>query len=180
MLTNMDPPPGEGNFCYDSNHPMKPYIVEQYNRHVGYVDNSDRMANSYSMCRRTFKWTTKLFFHFLDLTVLNSWILLSSCGAKYTHRDFRLLVRNLIEEAGKSQDLPTPRLVGRPSAAATNVLRLKSRHNKHWPAKSSTNLRCRVCSSRGQRKRTVYMCARCDVGLCVVPCFAEYHTKVNL
>ena len=22
-------------------------------------------------------------------------------------------------------------------------------------------------------------CARCD-GLCVVPCFAEYHTKVNL
>jgi hypothetical protein len=23
-------------------------------------------------------------------------------------------------------------------------------------------------------------CARCDMGLCVVPCFAEYHTKVNL
>jgi hypothetical protein len=36
----------------------------------------------------------------MDLTVLNSWILLSSCGAKYTHRDFRLLlVRKLTEEA---------------------------------------------------------------------------------
>ena len=23
-------------------------------------------------------------------------------------------------------------------------------------------------------------CARCDVGLCVVPCFTEYHTEVNL
>ena len=23
-------------------------------------------------------------------------------------------------------------------------------------------------------------CARCEVGLCVVPCFTEYHTKVNL
>jgi len=86
MLTNMDPPPAEGNFCYDSNSPMKPDIVERYNCHMGYVDNSDRMANSCSMCRRTFKWTTKLFFHFLDLTVLSSWILLSSCGAKYTHR----------------------------------------------------------------------------------------------
>jgi len=180
MLTNMDPPPAEGNFC-DSNRPMKPDDVVRYNRHMGYVDNSDRMANSYSMCRHTFKWTTKLFFHLLDLTVLNSWILLSSCGAKYTHWDFRLLlVRNLIEEAGKSQDRPTPRLVGRPSAAATNVLRLESRHNQHWPAKSSTNVHCRVCSFRGQRKRTVYMCARCEVGLCVVPCFAEYHTKVNL
>ena len=146
-----------------------------------YVDNSDRMANSYSMSRRTFKWTTKLFFHFLDLTVLNSWILLSSCGTKYTHWYFRLLlVRNLIEEAGKSQDCPTPRLVGRPSVAATNVLGLKSRHNKHWPAKPSTHLRCRLCSSLGQRKRTVYKCTRCDMGLCMVPCFEEYHTKVNL
>jgi len=23
-------------------------------------------------------------------------------------------------------------------------------------------------------------CARCEVGLCMVPCFVEYHTKVNL
>jgi len=28
-------------------------------------------------------------FHLLDLTVLNSWILLSLCGAKYSDRDFR-------------------------------------------------------------------------------------------
>jgi len=49
MLTNMDPPPPHGNFCDDSNCPMKPHIVERYNRHVGYVDNSDRMANSYWM-----------------------------------------------------------------------------------------------------------------------------------
>jgi len=178
MLTNMDPPPAEGNFCDNSNRPVKPHIVERYNRHMSCVDFSDCMGNSYSMSRRNFKWTTKLFFHLLDLTVLNSWILLSSCGAKYTHRDFRLLlVRNLIEEAGKSQDRPTPSLIGRPRAGAENVLRLESRHNKHWPVKSSTQLRCRQCSSRGQRKSTVYKCARCDVGLCVVPCFAEYNTK---
>ena len=180
MLTNMDQPPTEGNFCDDRNCPVKPYIVERYDRHMGYVDNSNRMANSYSMSRHTFKWTTKLFFHLLDLTVLNSWILLSSCGAKYTHRDFRLLlVRNLIEEAGRIQDRPTPSLVGRPSAAATNVTRLESRHNQHWPTKSS-QVRCRLCSAHGVRKSTVYKCAKCDVGLCVVPCFAEYHTKVNL
>ena len=132
----MDPPPKEGNFCDDSNHPVKLHNVEWYNRHKGYVNNSDRMANSYLMTQCTIKWTTKLFFHFLDLTVLKSWILLSSCGAKYTHQDFRLLlVRNLIEEAGKSQDCRTCRLVGRPSVGATNVVQLKSCHNKHWSAK---------------------------------------------
>ena len=67
MLTNMDPPPAEGNFCDNSNHPMKPNIVEQYNWHMGYIDNSDCVANSYSMSRRTFKQTTKLFFHFQNL-----------------------------------------------------------------------------------------------------------------
>jgi DNA-directed RNA polymerase subunit RPC12/RpoP len=60
------------------------------------------------------------------------------------------------------------------------VFRLESRNNKHWPEKSSTQLRCRLCSSRGQRKGTMYKCARCDVGLRAVPCLAEYHTKVNL
>ena len=178
VLTDMDPLPAEGNF-YDSNRPMKPHIVERYNQHMRYVDISDHMANSYLMCQRTFKWTTKLFSHLLGLTVLNSRIPLFSCGAKYTHQDFRLLlVRNLIEEAGKSQDRPTSTLVGRPSAAATNVLWLESHHSKRWPAKSFTHLRCRLCSSRSQRKRTVYKCTRCDVGLCVVPCFEEYHRNL--
>jgi len=181
MLTNMDPPPAEGNFCDNSHHPVKPQIVEQCNQHMGYVDSSDRMANSYSMSQRTFKWTKKLFFHFLDLTVLNICLLLSSCVAKYTQRDFRLLlVRNLVEEGGKSQDRSTPRLVGRPCSGARNVLHLENSHNKHWPAKSSTQLCCRLCSSRSQRRGTMYKCARCDVGLCMVPCFKQYHTKVNL
>ena len=62
MLTNLDPPPAEGHFCDDSNRPVKPNIVERYNRHMGYVDNSDRVANSYLMNRRTFNWTKKLLF----------------------------------------------------------------------------------------------------------------------
>jgi len=180
LHVNMDPPPAEGNFCDNSNSPTKPHIVEWYNRHVGYIDNSDHMANSYSINQHTFKWTTELFFHLLDLTLLNSWILLSSCGAKYTHRDNRLLlVRNLIQ-AGISQDHPTPRLVGRPSAAATNVVWHRNCHNQHRPAKSSTQLRCRLCLSHGQRKGAVYKCNRCDVCIYVEPCFAEYHTRVNL
>jgi len=120
----------------------------------------------------------EIVFHLLDLTVLNSWILLSSCGAKYTHQDFRLLlVRNLIEEAGKSQDRTTTGSIGRPSAGAKNVLRPKSRHNKHWPAKSSTQLRCRLCSSRSQRKGVGYKCARCDMGLFMVPCGISHNSK---
>ena len=72
MLINMDPPQEEGNFCDDSKRAVKPQIMAQYNQHMDYVNISHRMANSYSMYRRTFKWTTKLFFHLLDITILNS------------------------------------------------------------------------------------------------------------
>jgi len=54
-LTNMDPPPAEGNFCDNSNHPVKPHIMEQYNWHMGYINNADHMANNYLISQCTFK-----------------------------------------------------------------------------------------------------------------------------
>jgi hypothetical protein len=61
------------------------------------------------MSQCTFKWTTKLFLHLLDLTVLNSWIILYSRGAKYTHQDFRLLlVRTLNEEMERAKTAQPP------------------------------------------------------------------------
>jgi len=35
-----------------------------------------------------------------------------------------------------------------------------------------------VCVLFATKERA--QCTRCDVGMCVVPCFLEYHTKVNL
>jgi hypothetical protein len=63
--------------------------MEDYNRHMGYVDKGDKMANSCSISCSTWKWTTKLFIHLLHLAILNSYILLSSCdGKKISHSDF--------------------------------------------------------------------------------------------
>jgi hypothetical protein len=45
-------PPVKGNFKLDGK-AVKPCIIEDYNMHMGYVDLSDRMANSYSISRRT-------------------------------------------------------------------------------------------------------------------------------
>jgi hypothetical protein len=44
--------------------------------------------------------------------------------------------------------------------------------------KSPTHVCCHLCSSCGHRRGTE--CARYDMGQCVVPCYAEYGTKVNL
>jgi len=67
MLTNIHSAPVEGNFCNEGGKAIKPQIVMDYNHHVGYVDKGDRMANSYAISQRTFKWMKKLVFHLLDL-----------------------------------------------------------------------------------------------------------------
>jgi len=181
MLTNIHDPPSKGNFRDEHGNAIKPAIVADYNRHMGYVDKADRMANSYMANRRTWKWTKKLFFHLLDMTILNSYILLSTCGGKkISHRDFRLtLVMEMLARAGHE---PRPSMaVGRPTLAPANITRSDTRHNKHWPARNPTKRRCRVCSERGVTQTVRSKCEKCDVVLCVDrACFADYHTKDTL
>ena len=121
LLTNIRDPPTEGNYRDEHRNTIKPAIVADYNRHMGHVDNADRMANSYTASRRIWKWTKKLFFHLLDLAIVSSYILLSSCGGKkISHRDFRLtLIRKMLARAGHE---PRPSMpVGRPAQSSTNM-----------------------------------------------------------
>jgi len=48
---NMYPPPLEGNFSDDHGNAMKPAIIQDCNRHMGYADESDRMTNYYCVGR---------------------------------------------------------------------------------------------------------------------------------
>ena len=110
--------------------------MADYNRHMGYVDNGDRMTNSYSINRRTRKWTKKLFFHLFDLAILNSYILFCSLGGKkILHSNFRnTLLGNLLVQAGQESNMP----IGIQPAAGAEVVRPEERGRKHWPIRSAT------------------------------------------
>jgi len=124
-----------------------------YNHHMACVDKGDRIANSYSISRCTFKWTKKLFFHLLDLAVLNSYVLHSSCGwKKISHRDFRyILMKNTLAHAGPERRVPRP--LGRPPNVESHITMLEVCNSKHWPTLSETKLRCRMCKARGVTKK---------------------------
>jgi len=49
--------PADGNFCSEGGKAIKLQILIDYNHYLRYVDKGDRMANSYSISCRTFKWT---------------------------------------------------------------------------------------------------------------------------
>ena len=78
----MHSPPLKGNFCDEYGKAARPAIIQDYNRHMGYVDKSDHITNSYSSSRWAWKWVKKAFFLLLDLTILISCIILASCGSR--------------------------------------------------------------------------------------------------
>jgi hypothetical protein len=102
ILTNLHKPPTEGNFCDEHGRANTPVIVEDYSWQVDYTDKGDRMANSYSVGWRTWYWTKNLLFHLLDLTVLNSCTVVTSCGSQVDHRTFLLTSdQNLFEVSAR-------------------------------------------------------------------------------
>ena len=91
----------------------------------------------------------KLFFHLLDLPILNSYILHSSCGGKkISHRDFQHThVRNMLAYGGPERRLPTP--LGRQHNVELHIARLEVYRSKHWPTQPGKQLRCRLCQAGG-------------------------------
>jgi hypothetical protein len=67
------------------------------------------MMNTYSSNRQMQKWAQKeLFFHLLDLSIIEQFIVLTSSSSKLSHRCFRLaVVRNIIYEG---QNKPQPQI----------------------------------------------------------------------
>jgi hypothetical protein len=54
-LTNTHNPPAEGDFCDEKGNALMTARVEDYNRHMGYVNKGDIMANSYTISFRTWR-----------------------------------------------------------------------------------------------------------------------------
>lgn len=103
-----------------------PQMVKNYNDYMGGVDLCDRMISFYRMKTRTNKWTIRAIFHFIDLAVVNSWILYKQDQIKkgvpakkiYQLLDFKILLSNELleydedsidyqEHSGRHNSLPS-------------------------------------------------------------------------
>lgn len=157
-----------------------PKCVNEYNKNMGSVDKTDMLLSSVECVRKTVKWYKKLFFHILDLSILNSYFIYQTkTGKNISVADFQLnLCREMLQKYYSSE---MKKKGGRPSSG-DDPLRLKERHfpKKIPPTEKKMNpsRRCAICKPK--RKETSYFCKKCDVALCVQPCFELYHTKKNI
>ena len=151
---------------------QKPSCIDEYNSYMGGVDMAAQLLQYYG-CKIIYKkWWKCVFFHMLDVTLVNAYILYykTAVGKPMSHLDFLISVARGLVTAGEAE-IPD---------SASSVLGCPMRlmgHN-HFPEPAGGMPDCVVCSNRhsGKRKRTSYRCCSCKVALCVHPCFGKYHT----
>lgn len=156
---------------------QKPAVVLAYNKDMGGVDLLDNLLHFYSLDRTHLKkYYKKIFFHLLNITIVNAYILYTQSGGKKSRLNFTIeLAEGLIQKYAAPMDQQVRRSKG------PNVSRFIERHfpaiipptpNKEKPTK-----RCHICHEKKVRKESRYWCLECRTGLCPAPCFGIYHTQ---
>lgn len=169
---------------------VKPKAVVQYNKNMGAVDKTDMMTSFNDTARKSTKWYRKLFFHVLDIILLNAFHMYNlHTGIKQPFMEFRTnLVRQLLETHCSNDMRQLTRPIPTTPAGDKNPLRLSSRHfirplPENEERKRKIQRKCHVCMNTTvgtkRRKDTSYECSSCRIPLCIHPCFEEYHTKVK-
>ena len=69
-----------------------PQPLADYNRNMAFVDKADMLKSTYEIDRKSKKWWHRIFFNFIYVAVVNSYILFKqrSEGSTLTVKDFRL------------------------------------------------------------------------------------------
>lgn len=136
-------------------------------RYMGGFDLCDAFVGYYTVLRKTRKWYRSLFYHFVDIAVVNAFILHQLLAAAHnqrakTPRKFHeALVMELAdwrlqsEPAPPALPAPAPHMTGEPSGHAC--------HRPMYISDKSddSRRRCRVCS-----QNTLVFCQGCAVYLC--------------
>ncbi|XP_067283804.1 piggyBac transposable element-derived protein 4-like isoform X2 [Pseudorasbora parva] len=147
-----------------------PPAVKEYNRCMGGVDPSDALISYYKVIRKTQKWYHTFFYHFLDIAIMNAF----------------LLYKHITKDKGEvpmHQKAFRETLIDELAAAAGAGLPPTPHRAHHKPAHISGDsttgrLRCRHCQAK-----TPVKCSSCDVPLCFLPsrdCYNAWHVASNI
>lgn len=170
-------------------------IIRLYNRFMGGVDALDALIAYYRIHIRSKKYYHKLFYHFVDMVIVNSWLLYrrdcESVGVPRKKQKDMLAFRTSITQAlcMEGKDLSKKKR-GRPSLDIDCQFIAKRRRGPtktiptqevrsdavgHWPEIRSGR---KCCKRPDCTSQTVVKCAKCNVHLCLNKynnCFRLFH-----
>jgi len=170
----------------------KPVCIVDYNRYVSGVNLMDQMIAYYPFTRKSTKWTKKVFFYLLEISIHNAYVLYTTKCNMLKHdtllsftleivgdlcRSRRKSQRQSADDDGEAFGTSRPRGTDPPERLRGGFLRHELTAIPPTAKKTNPQKRCRACWRSGVRKGTRYYCIACDVPLCCVPCYRNYHCQ---
>lgn len=132
---------------------------------MGGVDTSDALIGLYSVVKKIRKWYRTIFFHFVDIAVVNTYII---------HQQLAAMQNKRAKTQSEFWEALVQELVDWVPPHAAPASHLSAGHTpKHITPSSKCKQRCRMC-----HQKTPVICCRCDVPLCFLPkreCFSRCH-----
>ncbi|XP_046837276.1 piggyBac transposable element-derived protein 4-like [Vespa crabro] len=157
---------------------LKPKCIIDYISSMDTIDKSDIAISTVDATCKSLKWYRKYFFHLIDICVWNAFCLYKHITEEQiSMAKFHLqLIKEILEKYHKNHEYH--QYDGSESNYPTRLI------GKHFPTvyqsgKKNRKRRCVVCTAGGIRRESKYHCEQCNVGLCVSPCFENYHTKLQ-
>ena len=163
-----------------------PKALHDYNQNFNCVDKFDQMKEVYEIDRKSKKWWQRIFWYFIDATIVNAHITYKECrGPLMSLKDFtrdssRTMVSPTLVCARKKSQIKrksdSPIQIKNKKPFVPKTIRLQN--SAHQPERA-TRRRCAKCSTKSRQVRTEWMCNVCKVPLCLAKtktCFQDYHT----
>ncbi|XP_069752086.1 piggyBac transposable element-derived protein 4-like [Narcine bancroftii] len=167
---------------------VKPQAVMEYNKYMGGVDISDQLRSYYPVGRPSKKWWRCLLWFSLNITIVNGWLIFKISShdpplpIRYDHLSYRTALAKLLRgdysARGSGRDRLPLSVDPRYQAAfcnpsAHNMVKIEGRKKV-----------CRECSRwkrktvSGRSVETSFKCEFCQVPLCRISCFKDYHRSL--
>ncbi|XP_051761697.1 piggyBac transposable element-derived protein 4-like isoform X4 [Ctenopharyngodon idella] len=167
-----------------------PAAVLDYNRNVGTVDPSSFITGHYRVLHKPKKWYQCVFYHLLDITVENAFILHELVAERKKQKALtrKAFLEKLVLELTEMDDEnrsdsapvssahpPAPLSSSPPSPSSPKSSVTEGSHKPKYFMSDSTvgRRKCRLC-----HQKTPIMCGTCEVPLCFQPkrdCFNQWH-----
>ena len=146
-----------------------PRAIHDYFYHARSVDVLSQLHYAYLPGRKAQRSWPRLAWWLIDMCIINAFQLWSKGQEHPGQLRFREeLMHELLKQLPSEQ---APRKSGealRPAHALAN---------KHFSTRVDKERDCAICSRRSiQRVRTHFICAACQVHLCIGNCFAQFHS----
>ncbi|CAI6352915.1 unnamed protein product [Macrosiphum euphorbiae] len=170
-----------------------PNVVGVYNSYMGGVDLIDSMLGYYRIPLSSKKYYMKIFYHLIDLCVVNAWLLYRRVHPSEPYLslvDFKILISEVLCEMKRT----TPKRKGRPTAEENRIQGLIDKKKKRGPCTELPAEDVRLdgmdhypfhdkrsrCKYPTCKNKTLFYCTKCQLPLCINDkrnCFLLFHTQ---